>query len=115
VVLVHGYRLGRSRCGLRRWQFPRGDLRQTKVQNLRLPAFGQKQVRRFQIAMDDARSVRHLERVRHLHPKIQKLFKGDGFSLDAVLQRRPFQAFHDNEEPVLMLTNVIDGANVWMV
>ena len=39
--------------------------------------------------MDDAGGVGHLECVRNLYPKVQKLVERDRLSLDAVLQRRP--------------------------
>ena len=65
--------------------------------------------------MDNAGRVGHFERVRNLHPEVQKLFERDGLALDAVLQRRPFQALHDDEEPVLMFADVVDGADVGMI
>jgi hypothetical protein len=32
-----------------------------------------------------------------------------------VIQRRPFQAFHDDEETVLVFPDVVDDADVWMI
>jgi hypothetical protein len=100
---------------LQRRQWSSRDFGQTKIQDLRLTAFGQKQIRRFQVTMDDARRVSDIERIRNLHGEIQKLFQRERLALDAVIQRRPFQAFHDNEETVLVFADVVDGADVWMI
>jgi len=48
-----------------------------------------------------------------------KMFAGlmslHGASLDAVLQGLAFQVLHDDEGLSLMLTNVVDGADVGMI
>jgi hypothetical protein len=48
-------------------------------------------------------------------PEVEEMFEGDGLSLDAVLQRCPFQALHDDEQPVLVFADVVDRTNVRMI
>ena len=65
--------------------------------------------------MDNARRVGNIERIRNLHGEVQKLFERERLALDKVVQCRPFQAFHDDEETVLVLADVVDGADVWVI
>ena len=65
--------------------------------------------------MDDAGRVGHFECVGNLYPKVQKLVERNGLALDAILQRRALQAFHNDEKPVLVFADVVDGADVGMI
>ena len=93
----------------------RGNFGQSKVEDLGLSTLGQKQVRRFQIAMHNARRMRHIKRISNLSGKVHELFNRKGFSLDAVLQRRAFKALHHDVEPILVFANVVDGADVGVI
>ena len=80
-----------------------------------MPALGHKEIRRFQITMDDAGRVVNFKRIRNLYPKVQKLVERDGFPLDAILQRHALQAFHNDEKPVLVFADIVDGADVRVI
>ena len=59
--------------------------------------------------------VRHLECVRDLYREVQEVFEADGLALDALLQGCAFQALHDDEQPFLVFTDVVNGADVGMI
>ena len=65
--------------------------------------------------MDDAGRVSHLECIGSLYPKVQELVERNGFPLDAILQRRALQAFHNDEKPVLVFADIVDGADVGVI
>ena len=65
--------------------------------------------------MNDASGVRHIERIGHLGGEVHDLFDRNWLAFDAVLQRSAFQALHDDVEPVLILADVVNGADVGMV
>ena len=57
----------------------------------------------------------HFDRVRYLHPEVQKLFERDGLSLDPVIECFPFETLHHDEQAVLMFADVVDGTDVgWL-
>lgn len=88
---------------------------QTEIQQLDLVAGGYEDVRRLDIAVDDAGSVRGVERIRDLDSPLQCLIDLYWVPLDAVLQRCALQAPHDDEALVMVFAYVMDDADVGMV
>ena len=113
--MVYSHRRRGSRRRLQRWHGPGRDFGQTKIQDFRLPTFGQKKICGFQVTMNNAGRVGNFDRVRNLHSEVQKLLERDGLSLDAVLQCLPFETLHDDEQPVFVFTDVVDSADVRVV
>jgi len=80
-----------------------------------VPAFGDKNVGRLNVAVDDARGMGGIQRVGDLDAQRDDRVRLHGLAGDVVLQRRPFQEFHRNESPALKLANVVESADVGMV
>ena len=80
-----------------------------------MSTLGEKQIRRLQIAMDDARGVRHIERVGNLRPEVHQLVDRQRLALDAILQRRAVEILHHDVLAVFVFANVVDGADIGMV
>ena len=94
---------------------PGCPFRETEIQNLCLAARSQKNVCRFDVAMDDAFLVRCIERVGDFDGPIQQELNLDGLTLDAVFQRRAFHHLHDDERPALMFADVMNHTDVGMI
>ena len=67
----------------------RSDLRQTEVEDLRLAALGDEEIRRLEIPVDDARTVRRIERIGDLLAQRQHLLDRQRLALDRVLEGLP--------------------------
>src|SRR5579862_4239136 len=65
--------------------------------------------------MNNAGGVRDIERVGHLGGEVYDLLDRNWFAFDAVFQRAAFQTLHDDVETVLVLADVVNGADVGMV
>ena len=97
--------------------FARGGLNlgQPEIKDLRVTALGHKNVRRLDVAMDYAFTVRRIERVSSLNTQRQDRFQLHGTAGNQVLERRPVKKFHDEKSPSVVLANVVNGADVGMV
>ncbi len=91
------------------------DLRQAEIQYLGVPALGHEDVRRLDVAVDDAGSVSGVERVGDVDGDGEKNVRFQRTPGDAVLQRQPVQKFHGDERFAVLLVNFVDGADVGMV
>ena len=65
--------------------------------------------------MDDALGVSCIESIGNLNPQIEQLIRLHGAALDTVLESLAFQVLHDDEGLALVITDVMDDANVGMV
>ncbi len=91
------------------------SFRQAEIQDLRLPAFHEKDVCGLDVAVHDALRVRRVEAVGDLDADLQELRDLDGPDGDAVLEGLALEQFHGDERPVLELPDVVNGADVGMV
>ena len=100
--------VGRAGCGR--------DLSQTKVQNLRVSALGNKDVGGLYIAVDDPSGMSSIECVGDVNRRAeQKQSVVDGLSGDAIFQRHPVQKLHGDERFPILLTDVKDHANIGVI
>ena len=90
-------------------------LRQPEIQNLRVSALGDKDVRRLDVAVDDSRRVRGIQRVGNLDPQRQNGLGLHRPPADAVLQRHPVEILHHQEGLLAVLADLVNGADVGMV
>ena len=97
--------------------FARSELHlgQPEIKDLRVAALGHKNVRRLDVAMDYAFTVRRIERVSNLNTQRQDRFPLHGTAGNQVLERRPVKKFHDEKSASVFLANVVHGADVGMV
>ncbi len=65
--------------------------------------------------MDDALGVRYPERICNLNRQFQHLVEWKWLARNAVLQRFAVEELHRNEVLAVLLADVVDGANVWMI
>ena len=91
------------------------NLGQTEIENLRVAATGDEQIRRLDIAVDDSGVVRRLEGVGDLDGHRQQQVDLERVPSNAVLQRRPFEAFHHQERAAIVFADIVNGADVGVV
>src|SRR6266851_10394915 len=87
--------------------------RQTEIKNLGVTAVGNEQIRGFDVAMDDSLGMGGVESVGNLNCDIEQLLQVKGSALDNFPQSLAFQIFHYQENTALVLTDFVDGADVW--
>src|SRR5437868_13368541 len=80
-----------------------------------MAALGNENVGRLNVAMNDAFGVGGVERIGDLNGQIQQSLRLQRTSADDLLQALPFQILHHNEQPSLVLANLMDGADVGMI
>ena len=94
---------GRGGPRLRAARLALSDFGKTEVQHLGLPAPGHEDVRWLDIAMDDARAVRHVERVGELNGHIQQLLQRERPNGNKILECRAVEMLHHDENAVRVL------------
>jgi len=78
-------------------------------------AFGDENIGRLDVTMDDTLDVGSVERVCNLYRQAQQNIGVDGPSTDAMLQRQPVQKLHGDERCAVLVINLVDGADVRMI
>ncbi len=91
------------------------ELRETEIQNFRLAALDEKNIRGLDVAMDDAFGVRGVEAIRDLNAGVQQLGDLDGLAVDAMFERLAFEQFHGDERAAVEIADIVDGADVGMI
>jgi hypothetical protein len=66
----------------------------------------------FDVAMDDAARVRGLQRHRNLHAEVDHLVDRQRTFFDSLLDRPALQELHDDEGTSVLLTELVNGADV---
>src|ERR1022692_1356212 len=110
----------RTRLRVQRRNVPRRtarktDLRQPKVQNFGVSALRNKNVGRLDVAMNDPFGVSRIQRVRNLDGQRQNQLGFHRSPSDAMLQRHAIQKLHGDEGLVIVLADVVNGADVGVV
>jgi hypothetical protein len=91
------------------------EFREAEVEYLYLPVRRDLDVRRFQIAMNDALLVRAFKCLGDLFCDRQRLINRNRTARDAVGKRLAFDQFHHECWRVSCVFNVEDGGDVWMI
>src|SRR5271167_1388838 len=65
--------------------------------------------------MDDVVLVRRIECLSDLDGNVEQLVSLERLVLDHVVERLPLEQLHDDHPIFVMLLDVVDGANIWMV
>jgi hypothetical protein len=93
-----------------------GDLFcEAEVENFRLAAIGDENIRGLDVAMDDAFGVRCVERVGNFHAEGEKSVHVRGARCDALLDGLTLQQLHGDEALAVVLGDFVDGADIGMV
>ena len=91
------------------------QFRQSEIQDLDAPVFGDENILRFQVAVDDPLFVRRRQPVRDLHSILDRLTLGQGAAIERRAQAFALQQLGDQKRRALVLTDVMNGENVGMV
>ncbi len=105
----------RDACGEWGSAVCRQQFRQTEIEDLHLGASSDKDVCGLDVAMNDFARVRGFQGIGDLNPKAYDFIFLERLARDAMLQRLAFEHLHDDERPSLVLVNVMNRANMWMV
>ena len=92
-----------------------GQLGQSEVEDFGLPAFGDENVRRLDVAVHDFLGVRGIKRIGDFDGQGEQGLGVHGLARDAVLQRDPVEKLHGDEGLAVLLANVVNGADVGMI
>src|ERR1700728_5451884 len=88
---------------------------QAEVENLCVPALGNENVGRFDIAMDDPFAMGRIQRVSDLDGERENHLRLHRPVGNAMLQRHTVEILHDDERSTFLLINLMDGADVWVI
>ena len=80
-----------------------------------MSTLGHKDVRRFDVPMNDACRMSHVEGVGDLDREAEQYVGLHWPSGDTILQRHAVQKLHHDEWLPMLIVNLVDGAYVWMV
>ena len=88
---------------------------QPEIENLGVAAIGDEDIRRLDIAVDDAFAVRRIQGVCDFDRQREQALELHRSAVDQVLQSLTAEALHHDEQMTLMLADFVDGADVGMV
>ncbi len=91
------------------------QLSQPEIENLGMAALGHKNVCWLDIAMDDAFGVRRVESVGNFDGNLKNAFQLYRTALDGVFEGHAIEEFHGDECFALLLTDVVDGADIRVI
>src|ERR1700735_2451160 len=91
------------------------QFRQTKIQNLRLPALHQKNIRWLDVAVHDSLRVGRIEAVGDLDADLQKLRYLDGLAANAVFESPALEQLHGDKRTSVKFSDIVNGANVGVI
>ena len=89
--------------------------RQTEVENLCVAALGDENVCRLDIAVDDAFGMGRIESIGNLDSQRGNRVRIHRTIANMMLQRRAIEILHDDERFAILLINLMDGADVWVI
>jgi hypothetical protein len=115
VIRIHRTGRGVERSDVARRTARHTDLRQSEVQNLGVTTLGDENVRRLDVAMDDALRMRGIEGVGNLDGERENQFGFERTPSDAMLQRHAVEKLHGDEVLPFALVNLEDHADVGVV
>jgi hypothetical protein len=93
----------------------RDYLRQTKIEDFGVAQFGHKKICWIDVSMDDSLSVRCFERIGNLDCQLQHLVERERPPRNAVLQCFAVEELHGNELLAVLLSDVVNRADVRVI
>jgi hypothetical protein len=78
-------------------------------------ALGDENIRRFDVAVDDTLFVCCVERVSHLYAQLQQQIHRQRLAPDTMFERLPFEMLHHDEEPAVLLPDLMNRADVRVI
>ncbi len=86
-----------------------------EIQNLGVPSFGHKDIGGLDVAVNDTFAVRGIERIRDFNGQQEQLLVIQRTAGDDVFKRQAVQILHGDECSSLLLSDVVNGADVGMI
>jgi len=80
-----------------------------------VPAFGDENVRRLDVAVDNTLGVRRIEGLGNLNRQVEQHIGFHRLSADPMFQGGPFHQLHGDKRLPVLLANIVNGANVRVV
>jgi hypothetical protein len=80
-----------------------------------MAAFGDENIPRLDITVDNSFRVGCIKTIRDLNGQVENSCSFHRMAADALLQRRAFETFHHDERSPICLANVINRANVRVI
>src|SRR5215471_5618485 len=93
----------------------RTDFSQAKVENFGVAALCHKDVRGLNVAVNYAFGMCCIQSARNISRNAQKLFEFHWAARDHMLQCLAVQEFHGDERLRFMLSDFVNGADIWMI
>ena len=90
-------------------------LRQPEVQNLGVAACGDENICRLNVAMHNATRMSCVERISDINSRCHEQIEFKRLAADQMLQGFAFEVLHHDEGATVVLTNVVNRANVRMI
>ena len=91
------------------------EFRQSEIEHLGAPADRKKYIRRLYVAMNYPFAMGSVERIGNLNSDVQKLVVSEGPREQALRERFPFEHFHCNEGLAIMLADLVNGADIFVI
>ena len=99
----------------RRHASPRSHLGQPEIENLGVSTRGDEDICRLDVAVDDARSRARRRARRRSRSPTPAVDRSRADRRRSMLQRRALQKLHDDEHAAVLLADIVDRADVWVV
>ena len=93
----------------------RSHLGEAEIEHFHAIARADEDVGGFDVAVDDARGMRGVQRVGNLDAHVEQRVQAQRTGGEPILQRRALQILHDDERPPVLLADVVDRADVRVV
>ena len=91
------------------------ELGEPEIQDLCMLAGSDEDVGRLDVAMDNARLIGGIQPVGDFDCQWQQFHHRHWFAADALLERLTLHEFHCDVGATILLADVVDGADVWMI
>ena len=88
---------------------------ESEIEDLGVAAFGDEEIRGLDVAMNDSFGMSSIEGVSDFDADIEQTFEFHRPIADAVLQGNALEKFHGDEGFVVVVADVVNGADVRMV
>ena len=88
---------------------------EAEIQDLGVPSFGDKDIGGLDVAVHNAFAMRSIERIRDFDGQQEQLFIFQRTAGDDVFQCQAVQILHGDERPSLLLSDVVNGADIGMI
>ena len=115
MFLADGGRLRGQAVRVRGTGGGRSEFGESEIKNLGVAAVGYENICRLNVPVDDAFGMGCVKRVSDLDAQRQEVVQFQRPVADHVLERGAVQKFHHQERLPILFTDVVYGADVWMV